>query len=225
MQGRLAGRLLVERALGCVDGASHAGTAPWPYAPPSSTSPPFPIFAVGDTIPIHYNNKKFSIDIIEAKPSDAISVVETDCSVRDTGWCLMAGALSFGVSLLIRPGRWERTRARTHTCSAPGLAFLLDWQQASLANLSLIHRSISPLHWTMWSLRSHPPRRQPQVHLSAYRPGCTGFAWAGCNHSASLPVKQRPWCPPIDMYPPCSICQCANELRGPGERGAGRGTG
>lgn len=38
--------------------------------------------AVGDTIPISYNNKRYYIDIIEAQPGDAISVVETDCNVR-----------------------------------------------------------------------------------------------------------------------------------------------
>ena len=38
--------------------------------------------AVGDTICVHYNNKKYYIDITEAKPQDAISVIETDCEVR-----------------------------------------------------------------------------------------------------------------------------------------------
>ena len=37
---------------------------------------------MGDTIPINYNNKKYFIDIIEARPGDAISVIETDCNVR-----------------------------------------------------------------------------------------------------------------------------------------------
>ena len=36
---------------------------------------------MGDTIPINYNNKKYFIDIVEAKPQDAISVIETDCQV------------------------------------------------------------------------------------------------------------------------------------------------
>jgi ubiquitin fusion degradation protein 1 len=36
---------------------------------------------VGDTIPIHYNNKVYQIDIIDAKPAEAISVIETDCNV------------------------------------------------------------------------------------------------------------------------------------------------
>ena len=44
--------------------------------------PPAPLLpAVGDTIPINYNNKKYFIDIIEARPGDAISVIETDCNV------------------------------------------------------------------------------------------------------------------------------------------------
>ncbi|KAL5973353.1 hypothetical protein ACLOJK_030003 [Asimina triloba] len=35
----------------------------------------------GDTIMVAYNNKKFYIDIIETKPSSAISIIETDCEV------------------------------------------------------------------------------------------------------------------------------------------------
>ncbi|CAN1167155.1 Ubiquitin recognition factor in ER-associated degradation protein 1 [Linum perenne] len=35
----------------------------------------------GDTIMVAYNNKKFYIDIVEAKPSFAVSIVETDCEV------------------------------------------------------------------------------------------------------------------------------------------------
>mmetsp|Transcript_13154 Transcript_13154/g.37034 ORF Transcript_13154/g.37034 Transcript_13154/m.37034 type:complete len:342 (+) Transcript_13154:243-1268(+) len=36
---------------------------------------------VGDTILVPYNNKNYYIDIIEAKPQDAVSIVETDCEV------------------------------------------------------------------------------------------------------------------------------------------------
>lgn len=35
----------------------------------------------GDTIMVAYNNKKFYIDIVETKPSNAISIIETDCEV------------------------------------------------------------------------------------------------------------------------------------------------
>jgi ubiquitin fusion degradation protein 1 len=41
----------------------------------------FSCLSVGDTIPIQYNNRKYFIDIVEAKPADAISVIETDCNV------------------------------------------------------------------------------------------------------------------------------------------------
>jgi len=41
----------------------------------------FSCLTVGDTIPIHYNEKVYQINIIDAKPSDAISVIETDCNV------------------------------------------------------------------------------------------------------------------------------------------------
>jgi ubiquitin fusion degradation protein 1 len=41
----------------------------------------FSCLTVGDTVPIRYNNKAYFIDIIEAKPADAISVIETDCNV------------------------------------------------------------------------------------------------------------------------------------------------
>ena len=45
----------------------------------------FPPRAVGDTIPINYNNKRYFIDIVEAKPGAAISVIETDCNVSRHG--------------------------------------------------------------------------------------------------------------------------------------------
>ncbi|KAM5583565.1 ubiquitin recognition factor in ER-associated degradation protein 1 [Rosa sericea] len=35
----------------------------------------------GDTIMVPYNNKKYYINIVEAKPSSAISIIETDCEV------------------------------------------------------------------------------------------------------------------------------------------------
>ncbi|KDP27634.1 hypothetical protein JCGZ_19639 [Jatropha curcas] len=35
----------------------------------------------GDSIMVAYNNKKYYIDIIETKPSNAISIIETDCEV------------------------------------------------------------------------------------------------------------------------------------------------
>ncbi|KAI3436309.1 hypothetical protein D9Q98_002362 [Chlorella vulgaris] len=41
----------------------------------------FSCLTVGDTVPINYNNRRYFIDIIEAKPADAISVIETDCNV------------------------------------------------------------------------------------------------------------------------------------------------
>ncbi|EIE23851.1 UFD1-domain-containing protein [Coccomyxa subellipsoidea C-169] len=41
----------------------------------------FSCLTKGDCICLHYNNKKYYIDIIEAKPEDAISVIETDCEV------------------------------------------------------------------------------------------------------------------------------------------------
>ncbi|KAL9289620.1 putative ubiquitin fusion degradation protein Ufd1 [Arabidopsis thaliana] len=36
---------------------------------------------VGDSIMVPYNNKKYFIDIVEAKPSNGISIIETDCEV------------------------------------------------------------------------------------------------------------------------------------------------
>eukprot|EP00252_Welwitschia_mirabilis_P009947 TRINITY_DN2290_c0_g2_i3.p1 TRINITY_DN2290_c0_g2~~TRINITY_DN2290_c0_g2_i3.p1 ORF type:complete len:311 (-),score=59.12 TRINITY_DN2290_c0_g2_i3:151-1083(-) len=35
----------------------------------------------GDTILVPYNNKKYYIDIVETKPEQAISIIETDCEV------------------------------------------------------------------------------------------------------------------------------------------------
>jgi ubiquitin fusion degradation protein 1 len=36
---------------------------------------------VGDTFMIEYNNKRFFIDVVEAKPANGVCVVETDCEV------------------------------------------------------------------------------------------------------------------------------------------------
>ncbi|XP_054776140.1 uncharacterized protein LOC129284642 [Prosopis cineraria] len=41
----------------------------------------FSCLTTGDSIMVAYNNKKYYIDIIEAKPSNAISIIETDCEV------------------------------------------------------------------------------------------------------------------------------------------------
>lgn len=41
----------------------------------------FSCLTMGDSIMVAYNNKKYYIDIIEAKPSSAISIIETDCEV------------------------------------------------------------------------------------------------------------------------------------------------
>ncbi|XP_024544692.1 ubiquitin recognition factor in ER-associated degradation protein 1 isoform X1 [Selaginella moellendorffii] len=41
----------------------------------------FSCLTVGDNIMVAYNNKKYYIDIVEAKPAPAISIIETDCEV------------------------------------------------------------------------------------------------------------------------------------------------
>lgn len=41
----------------------------------------FSCLSTGDSIMVAYNNKKYYIDIIETKPSNAISIIETDCEV------------------------------------------------------------------------------------------------------------------------------------------------
>lgn len=41
----------------------------------------FSCLTKGDSIMVAYNNKKYYIDIVEAKPSHAISIIETDCEV------------------------------------------------------------------------------------------------------------------------------------------------
>ncbi|KAL2898950.1 Ubiquitin recognition factor in ER-associated degradation protein 1 [Bienertia sinuspersici] len=41
----------------------------------------FSCLTIGDTIMVSYNNKKFYIDVVEAKPSSAVSIIETDCEV------------------------------------------------------------------------------------------------------------------------------------------------
>ncbi|XP_019157516.1 PREDICTED: ubiquitin fusion degradation protein 1 homolog isoform X1 [Ipomoea nil] len=41
----------------------------------------FSCLTTGDSIMVAYNNKKYYIDIIETKPSNAITIIETDCEV------------------------------------------------------------------------------------------------------------------------------------------------
>ncbi|KAL6526051.1 hypothetical protein OROHE_015575 [Orobanche hederae] len=41
----------------------------------------FSCLTTGDSIMVAYNNKKYYIDIVESKPSNAISIIETDCEV------------------------------------------------------------------------------------------------------------------------------------------------
>ncbi|XP_022752731.1 ubiquitin recognition factor in ER-associated degradation protein 1-like [Durio zibethinus] len=36
---------------------------------------------IGDTIMVPYNNKKYYINIVETKPTPAVSIIETDCEV------------------------------------------------------------------------------------------------------------------------------------------------
>ncbi|XP_016450133.2 uncharacterized protein LOC107774986 [Nicotiana tabacum] len=41
----------------------------------------FSCLTTGDSIMVAYNNKKYYIDIVETKPSNGISIIETDCEV------------------------------------------------------------------------------------------------------------------------------------------------
>ena len=41
----------------------------------------FSCLTTGDTIMVTYNNKKYYLDVIETKPANAISIIETDCEV------------------------------------------------------------------------------------------------------------------------------------------------
>lgn len=41
----------------------------------------FTCLTSGDSILVHYNNKNFFIDVVESKPKEAVSIVETDCEV------------------------------------------------------------------------------------------------------------------------------------------------
>ncbi|XP_074295067.1 uncharacterized protein LOC141622935 [Silene latifolia] len=41
----------------------------------------FSCLTTGDTIMVAYNNKRFFIDVVETKPSSAVSIIETDCEV------------------------------------------------------------------------------------------------------------------------------------------------
>ena len=52
-----------------------------PKAVLETTLRQYTCLTVGDTFVIHYNDKKYYIDVVEAKPGNAISVVDTDCEV------------------------------------------------------------------------------------------------------------------------------------------------
>ena len=48
------------------------------------------ISQVGDCFVVNYNNRNYEIEVREAKPGNAISVVETDCQVcTSMGWGLV----------------------------------------------------------------------------------------------------------------------------------------
>ena len=52
-----------------------------PKAVLETTLRSYTCLTVGDSILINYNNKRYFIDIVEARPNDAISIVDTDCEV------------------------------------------------------------------------------------------------------------------------------------------------
>mmetsp|Transcript_993 Transcript_993/g.3237 ORF Transcript_993/g.3237 Transcript_993/m.3237 type:complete len:279 (-) Transcript_993:96-932(-) len=52
-----------------------------PKAVLETTMRGYTCLTVNDTILINYNNKRYFIDIVEAKPGNAISIVDTDCEV------------------------------------------------------------------------------------------------------------------------------------------------
>jgi ubiquitin fusion degradation protein 1 len=52
-----------------------------PKAVLETTLRTYTCLTVGDSILIDYNNRRYFIDIVEAKPKDAVSIVDTDCEV------------------------------------------------------------------------------------------------------------------------------------------------
>jgi ubiquitin fusion degradation protein 1 len=52
-----------------------------PKAVLETTLRSYTCLTVGDSILINYNNKRYFIDIVEARPNDAVSIVDTDCEV------------------------------------------------------------------------------------------------------------------------------------------------
>ena len=52
-----------------------------PKAVLETTLRSYTCLTVGDSILINYNNRRYFIDIIEARPNDAVSIVDTDCEV------------------------------------------------------------------------------------------------------------------------------------------------
>ena len=91
----------------------------------------FSCLTVGDQITINYNNRQYFIDIVEAKPQAAISVIETDCEVD------FAPPLDY-----VEPTRPEPTPAPVQ-------------QQAAGQSLP----ACTPYDWL--SIALHPSRHQP----------------------------------------------------------------
>lgn len=52
-----------------------------PKAVLETTLRSFSCLTTGDTIMVAYNNKQFYINVVETKPSSAVSIIETDCEV------------------------------------------------------------------------------------------------------------------------------------------------
>ena len=78
----------------------------------------------GDSIMVPYNNKKYFIDIVETKPANGISIIETDCEVD------FAPPLDYK----------EPERPKAPTAAAKALAkgmYLLTWNHHSLDGLTI----------------------------------------------------------------------------------------
>ena len=175
----------LERLLARLPRASHA-PARFHCCPPTThptnhplAQPPHPP-AVGDTIPINYNSKRYFIDIIEAKPGQAISVIETDCNVS---WALLLGATAVA-------GRCRRSLAAgpqvawllRQPLGGQGAAFSPDGAMDAFCAESNVPSSTQPPLQVDFAppLDYVEPQRQPQqpVPMAADVPAAAGAAAA-----------------------------------------------
>ncbi|KAG5253723.1 ubiquitin fusion degradation protein [Salix suchowensis] len=143
----------------------------------------------GDTIMVAYNNKKYYIDIVEAKPSSAISIIETDCEVDfapPLDYKEPEKPKSIPISNKTSPEGMEEPAAKKPKFSAfTGSSRRLDGKPAAQPAAS----TICP------TLKQHQP--ETEKWLQVIKPLITSAVWKAC-----VPLKKSTQEPPQKVEEP-----------------------